>query len=428
MKTRILLLAIAFIVTSSLCNPSLAQVNVSDSLALVDLYNSTNGANWNKHTNWLTTSPVSTWFGVLTDEFNRVNDLELSGNNLVGTLPPSICHLTELLYFLNLNNNKISGSIPDSIGNLILLRNLNLSYNPLTGHLPSLLGFSNMLTLRISNTNIDGTIPASINNNPSSLNEIDLSHNRLTGTVPNLDKLTNLATLLLYNNQLTGTLSFLKSNYKSLYNVDVSYNRFSQPTNVLSGPNLPHLSIKINSNSFTFNGLEYISTHTASALYSNQRMIPLHNTNGVLSASAGGTLANNTYTWYKVGGSSVSTTGDSTYTPAQSGRYYVTITNAVATKLILQTDTVNVSVPLAVNGLKVSLYPNPAVNTLHINGLAKESNAKVTIADLEGNVWVSTTLKNSGTVTCDVSNLKRGNYIVTVHNGREVKTAQFVKQ
>lgn len=428
MKTRLLLLLTAFILTSSLCNQSVAQVNVNDSLALVDLYNSTNGPNWTKHTNWLTASPVSTWFGVLTDEWNRVNDLELSGNKLVGTLPPSICHLTELLYYLDLSRNKISGPIPDSIGNLILLRNLNLSENPLSGHLPVSLGNMSLLNLRINNTNIDGTIPASINNSRSSLNVIDLSHNKLTGAVPNLDKLTNLAELYLYNNQLSGTLSFLKANYPNLYTVDLSYNRFTQPTNVRSGPNLPHLSIKLNSNSFTFNGLEYIATHAASSLYSNQRMIPMHNTNGVLSVYAGGTLANNTYTWYKVGGTSVSTVGDSSFAPSESGQYYADITNAVADKLILHTDTVSVSVSPAANSVKLSVYPNPAVNTIQINGLPKESGAKITIADFSGFVWMNTTSKNGGTMRCDVSRLKRGNYVVTVSNGRDVKTVQFVKQ
>ena len=41
------------------CNP------VSDSLALVALYNATNGDTWVDKTNWLVESePINTWFGV----------------------------------------------------------------------------------------------------------------------------------------------------------------------------------------------------------------------------------------------------------------------------------------------------------------------------------------------------------------------------
>ena len=49
-----------------------AQVDVNDSLALVDLYNSTNGPSWTHHDNWLT-GPVGSWYGIyLTDGGKRV--------------------------------------------------------------------------------------------------------------------------------------------------------------------------------------------------------------------------------------------------------------------------------------------------------------------------------------------------------------------
>ena len=44
-----------------------AQVNVQDSLALVDLYNSTGGPNWANQDNWLA-GTVSTWYGILVTE------------------------------------------------------------------------------------------------------------------------------------------------------------------------------------------------------------------------------------------------------------------------------------------------------------------------------------------------------------------------
>ena len=44
-------------------NTALTPVNISDSLALVALYDSTDGDNWTTNTNWLT-GPVSSWYGV----------------------------------------------------------------------------------------------------------------------------------------------------------------------------------------------------------------------------------------------------------------------------------------------------------------------------------------------------------------------------
>ena len=51
-----------------------------DSLALVDLYHSTNGANWTHNDNWLT-GPVSTWYGI-TISNDRVTIVDLYPNNL----------------------------------------------------------------------------------------------------------------------------------------------------------------------------------------------------------------------------------------------------------------------------------------------------------------------------------------------------------
>ena len=81
------ILPLAFLLISFLpFRRASAQASTSDSLALVDLYNSTNGPDWTNHTNWLTSAPLSTWFGVFLDG-PYVNSIALQHNNLVGTLP-----------------------------------------------------------------------------------------------------------------------------------------------------------------------------------------------------------------------------------------------------------------------------------------------------------------------------------------------------
>ena len=65
-----------------------SQVLESDSLALVALYNATDGDNWTNNTNWLT-GDVSPWHGISVGE-GRVNGLGFSNYNFTGPLPTEI--------------------------------------------------------------------------------------------------------------------------------------------------------------------------------------------------------------------------------------------------------------------------------------------------------------------------------------------------
>ena len=111
---------------------AIAQVPVADSLALVALYNSTNGTSWTNNTNWLVADqPVSTWYGITVTE-DTVSHIELDENNLVGTIPLEIGNFLKLER-LYLQGNQLEGSIPDEICNLSYLNRLSLYENLLTG-------------------------------------------------------------------------------------------------------------------------------------------------------------------------------------------------------------------------------------------------------------------------------------------------------
>ena len=63
--TRLLMTLLGFMVLVTVTGVTVrAQVSEQDSLALVALYNATNGPNWTNNTNWLTT-PVSQWVGAV---------------------------------------------------------------------------------------------------------------------------------------------------------------------------------------------------------------------------------------------------------------------------------------------------------------------------------------------------------------------------
>ena len=157
-------LLIAVILFTAISSKLEAQVNTQDSLALVDFYNSTNGANWKDNTNWLTAKPLNTWKGVVLDSAGRVSEINLYINNLTGTLPESIGNLTHLTT-ISLHINGIGGNIPPSIGRLTNLTELDLGENSFTGTIPdSLINLTKMIQLDLSSNALTGGIPSWIGN------------------------------------------------------------------------------------------------------------------------------------------------------------------------------------------------------------------------------------------------------------------------
>ncbi|XVF37075.1 hypothetical protein REPUB_Repub19eG0114300 [Reevesia pubescens] len=87
------------------------------------------------------------------------NEMDLSFNNLTGTLPSEL-GLLQGLYSLNLSHNNLSGKIPSSIGNTSLSESLDLSYNNLSGEIPTALtSLDSLTTLSLSYNNLSGKIP-----------------------------------------------------------------------------------------------------------------------------------------------------------------------------------------------------------------------------------------------------------------------------
>ena len=108
----------------------------TDKAALVALYEATDGDNWTNNTNWLSDRPLGEWHGVTTDDDEWVTSLELSGNQLSGSIPPELGNLA-YLKGLNLTDNQVSGAIPAELGNLWHLQYLYLGANQLSGCVPA---------------------------------------------------------------------------------------------------------------------------------------------------------------------------------------------------------------------------------------------------------------------------------------------------
>ena len=111
------------------------------------------------------------------------------------------------LTFLSLDNNQLTGSIPESLGQLTSLQRLYLYRNQLSGSIPESLGQLTSLTeLGLSTNQLTGSIPESLGQ-LTSLTFLSLDNNQLTGSIPeSLGHLTSLTVLNLYTNQFTGSI------------------------------------------------------------------------------------------------------------------------------------------------------------------------------------------------------------------------------
>ena len=71
---------------------------VHDLLVLMELYNSTDGANWKGNPNWGSTKPFEEWDALTTvnGDNERIRLLALDDKNLVGTIPASLGNLDEM--------------------------------------------------------------------------------------------------------------------------------------------------------------------------------------------------------------------------------------------------------------------------------------------------------------------------------------------
>ncbi|CAL5411271.1 unnamed protein product [Camellia sinensis] len=74
-----------------------------------------------------------------TSLLHHLQSINLSGNGIHGSIPSSLGTITSLV-ILDLSYNSFNGSIPESLGQLTSLRTLNLNSNSLSGRVPAALG------------------------------------------------------------------------------------------------------------------------------------------------------------------------------------------------------------------------------------------------------------------------------------------------
>ncbi|TVU33046.1 hypothetical protein EJB05_24827, partial [Eragrostis curvula] len=247
------------ILPSSMCNVSMLQViQVSinllsgtipqclgvhqKNLSLVVLednqFEATNDADWAFMTSLTNCSNLrvlllnaNKFEGVLPNSIGNLSTqlelLDIEENNITGTITEGIGNLINL-NVLDMGSNTLFGTIPASLSKLTKLDILYLSNNALSGHIPVGLGNLSILTNLFLDTNmISGAIPSSLGNCP--LGVLDLSYNNLSGPIPKeLFFISTLSRFMhLAHNSLSGTVPPEVGNLKSIGELDFSHNMIS---------------------------------------------------------------------------------------------------------------------------------------------------------------------------------------------------------
>ncbi|CAL8998183.1 unnamed protein product [Prunus brigantina] len=158
--------------------------------------------------------------------------LDLSNSSFSGTLFHFFCNNNsepKHLENLYLDNNLLSGKIPDCFRNWKTLENVNLESNNLIGNIPRSLGYLLSLKyLHLRNNHLHGELPPYLKK-CTNLTILDLSYNKFLGKIPMWieTSLSNLRVLSLRSNQFHGLLPYKLCDLTYLQILDLAHNNLS---------------------------------------------------------------------------------------------------------------------------------------------------------------------------------------------------------
>ncbi len=256
MKFRAIFLAPVAAVALAMAMTAFAN----DREILTELYHATDGDNWAQRNGWLEAESLCDWHGVQcrvsSTGVEQVRALDLDWNRLNGSLPASLAEL-EALNRLNLRGNALAGQVPTEliqglaanedfgVGGVLVI---DLGENRLSGAPPELVlpVSSRPLDLYLDSNQINGPLPVSWSMLP--LRSLLLDRNPLgVAPPPEWSAMTDLKRLGLSTTQLTGPLPETLSTLTALEELDLSNNALSgELPDWLGQANLRRLNLEAN--------------------------------------------------------------------------------------------------------------------------------------------------------------------------------------
>ncbi|CAL4887965.1 unnamed protein product [Urochloa decumbens] len=160
-------------------------------------------------------------------KLKNLEAIDLSRNLLNNSIPRDILKLPLLSDFLELSYNSLSGPLPSEVGSLQNLNQLFLSGNQLSGEIPDSIGKCTVLeNLWLDDNSFTGSIPQTLKN-VKGLNQLNLSMNKLSGTIPDgIGNIQRLQQLDLAHNNFSGPIPTILQNLTLLTKLDLSFNNF----------------------------------------------------------------------------------------------------------------------------------------------------------------------------------------------------------
>ncbi|KAJ1275979.1 hypothetical protein BS78_05G178700 [Paspalum vaginatum] len=158
------------------------------------------------------------WFSTT---FSKATYLDISQNQIHGTLPKNMEFMSLEWFYLSSNN--LTGQIPFLPRNLSML---DLSLNSLSGKLPSKLGTPQLISINLFSNHITGALSESFCE-LQSLFYLDLGKNHFKGELPQCFPARMLGFLFLSDNNFSGVFPLFLQNSKQLQFLDLSENNFS---------------------------------------------------------------------------------------------------------------------------------------------------------------------------------------------------------
>ena len=155
---------------------------------LTELYDSAGGAQWTNSSGWASTisssnCDVCQWYGVTCDNNGNIIEIDLSFNNLNGSLPSSLGSIATLRKFDVFSNN-LSGLMPNIWSGMLDMEYLDLSANTFTGLIPrSIMDLPLLHTVYFENNQLQDTLPKELGLLPN-IDVLWLKNNQLTGCFP----------------------------------------------------------------------------------------------------------------------------------------------------------------------------------------------------------------------------------------------------